>query len=75
MEIPAEFSGRVCKTKKGWLSINPRIESEIQKSWPDSYLDVVFENLNGKIETITVIVFESTEDCLAFRLRYGDDYV
>jgi hypothetical protein len=71
MNIPAEFSGRVFQTKVSGLGDTSKSLSRIIKSWPGSEIDVVYENL----KPIVVIVFESREDCLAFTLKYGKEYV
>ena len=70
MNIPAEFAGRVVKTRFGDSVRDRHSLSEVVKDWPESYIDVVYENL----KPIVVVVFESTEDCLAFKLKYGDRY-
>ena len=71
MKIPEEFVGRVCKTKLNGLTSCFKTLDKTVKEWPGSEIDVVYEN--GK--SIVVIVFESSEDCLAFKLKYGDQYV
>jgi len=71
MKIPAEFSGRVIKTRLGISNRNSKKVSEIQKEFLGSELDVIYESANA----IIVLVFETTEDCLAYKLKYGDDYV
>jgi hypothetical protein len=71
MNIPAEFSGRVYKTKISGITGNLKRLNEIAKEWQGSEVDVIYENS----KSIIVIVFESREDCLAFKLKYGDDYV
>lgn len=71
MIIPAELTGRVCKTRLSSMINLERKLSEIQKEFPVSEIDVVYENLRP----IIVLVFESTEDCLAFKLKYGNEYV
>ena len=71
MNLPAEFIGRVCKTKLTGLPSNFKKLSEIVKEWPGSEIDVVYE----KLTPVVVVIFESTEDCLAFTLKYGKEYV
>jgi len=71
MIIPVEFSSRVCKTRITILSANFKKLDEIKKEWQGSEIDVVYEN--GK--PIVVVVFETSEDCLAFKLKYGEIYV
>ena len=66
MEIPAEFSHRVYKTRFGPGVFSLRKLNEITNNWPGSEIDVIYENL----KPIIVIVFETQEDCLAFTLRY-----
>ncbi|MFI5405733.1 MAG: hypothetical protein ACHQ1D_04385 [Nitrososphaerales archaeon] len=70
MIIPDEFRGRVVKTRLNGLTTSFKRYDEIQKLWPESEIDVVYED--GK--AFVVVVFESTEDCLAFKLKYGDKY-
>jgi len=70
MIIPDEFSGRVVKTRLNGLFHSTKRLDEIVKSWPGSEIDVVYEGAKA----VVVIVFESTEDCLAFKLKYGDNY-
>jgi hypothetical protein len=71
MNIPAEFSGRVVKTRISGLNASFRKLDEIRKEWQGSEIDVIYENA----KPIVVIVFENTEDCLAFTLKYGKEYV
>jgi len=71
MIIPDEFIGRVVKTRMNGLTTSFKRYDEIRKTWPESEIDVVYED--GK--PFVVVVFESTEDCLAFKLKYGDEYV
>lgn len=70
MKIPDEFVGRVIKTNLTGLGSSFRKLDEIRKEWQGSEIDVVYENGSP----IVVIVFESTVDCLAFKLRYGEGY-
>jgi hypothetical protein len=70
MKIPDEFIGRVVKTRLSGLGSSSKRLTETVKAWPGSEIDVVYEN--GR--AIVVVVFESTEDCLAFKLKYGDTY-
>ena len=71
MDLPAEFVGRVVKTKLAGLPSNLKRISEIANEWGGSEVDVIYEDL----KPIIVVVFESTMDCLAFKLKYGGDYV
>jgi hypothetical protein len=71
MDLPAEFIGRVIKTRFGIFSGIMEKLSEIQKDFPGTYVDVVYENMTSK----RVLVFESNEDCTAYLLKYGKDYV
>jgi len=70
MIIPDELVGRVAKTRLSGAISGFRKLDEIRKLWQVAEIDVVYENL----DPIIVVVFESTEDCLAFKLKYGDDY-
>lgn len=71
MNISEGFSGRVYKTKTRAFNYQSKRIDEIMKGWSGSEIDVIYENLIP----IVVIVFESREDCLAFKLKHGDDYV
>lgn len=71
MNIPAEFIGRVLKTKFRRSNLDYGKVNQIQEEFPGSEIDVIYENLTP----IVVLVFESTEDCLVFTLKYGKDYV
>lgn len=71
MNIPDEFSYRVVKTRLSIMNNDFRKINEIVELWPGSQIDVIYENLRP----IVVLVFESQEDALAFRLKYGDEYV
>lgn len=70
MILPDEFVGRVAKTGVSGLGSSFRKLDEIRKEWQGSEIDVVYEN--GL--PIVVVVFESTMDCLAFKLKYGEYY-
>lgn len=71
MSYPDEFIHRVYKTHAQGLGGLPKRLGEIIKSEPDTYVDVIYENL----KSIIVIVFPTQEDCLAFTLKYGTNYV
>lgn len=71
MNIPEEFSGRVYQTKLGALTTDFRKINQIVKEWQGTEIDVIYKN--GR--SIIVLVFESREDALAFRLKHGDNYV
>ena len=71
MAIPSDFSNRVYRTRLSGLSNSLKKLDEITKQWPGSEIDVLYENL----KPIVVLVFESQEDCLAFTLKYGTNYV
>lgn len=70
MIIPDELIGRVCKTKMSGLNGSFSKLDQIRSEWQGSEIDVVYEN--GR--SIVVVIFESSEDCLAFKLKYGDMY-
>ncbi len=72
MNLPAEFVGRVVKTKLSGLTQSMKQQNQITESWPGSYIDVVYESAT---KMTVVIVFETTEDALAYKLKYGDNYV
>jgi hypothetical protein len=70
MNIPAEFTNRVFKTRfSGFFSTAKQL-TEIHNLAEGSEIDVIYED--GR--AIVVLVFESQEDCLAFTLKYGDKY-
>lgn len=71
MEYPAEFFHRVYETRMTGLSGHTKILSEIMNDNPGTEIDVVYENLRP----IIVLVFPTQEDCLAFTLKYGKEYV
>lgn len=71
MNIPAEFSGRVIKTRLNGLTTSLKKLNQITEAWQGSEVDVIYEN--GR--SIVVIVFETQEDALAFKLKHGDEYV
>lgn len=71
MNIPAEFAGRVIKTKLNGLTTSHKKLNQITNEWQGSEIDVIYEGTRA----IVVIVFESQTDALAFKLKYGDDYV
>ncbi len=71
MIIPEELSHRVCKTKLSGLGSSFNRLDQIRKEWQGSEIDVIYENARP----IVVVVFESPEDCLAFTLKYGNEYV
>lgn len=75
MNIPAEFSDRVCKTRLSGFNTSFEKLDEIRKEWPGSEIDVVYEGTGLTHEPVVVVVFETTEDCLAFKLKYGNKYV
>jgi hypothetical protein len=76
MSIPDEFIGRVCKTKLPGLISNYKKFDKIIEEWPGSELDVIYERVKShEVEARIVVVFETTEDCLAFTLKYGKEYV
>lgn len=70
MNLPAEFSNRVIHLRKIKAFYPLRLLSEIKKSAPNSEIDVVLENGSTKY----VLVFNSEEDCLAWKLKYGGKY-
>jgi hypothetical protein len=71
MVIPPHLEHRVCRTKlSGWCSSFQKLD-KIRREWQGSEIDVIYENSRP----IVVVVFESPEDCLAFTLKYGKEYV
>lgn len=70
MNIPAEFTHRVFKTRLSGLSASFKYLDEIRKEWQGSEIDVIYENARP----IVVVIFETQEDCLAFTLKYGNKY-
>jgi hypothetical protein len=76
MNIPDEFSGRVCKTKIAGAITNFKKFDKIREEWSGSDIDVVYEKVEGgDPKPLIVIIFKSTEDCMAFKLKYGNEYV
>ena len=73
MNIPEEFINRVVETNlRGLHTPATNKLYELLTEYKDSYIDVTYDD---KLISRIVIVFESTEDCLAFKLKYGKDYV
>ena len=70
MDLPVEFTGRVIKTGLTGLTRSFRLLDQIRSQWPESDIDVVYENGIP----IVVVVFEHTEDALAYKLKYGENY-
>jgi hypothetical protein len=71
MKYPAEFTHRIYRTRLGFLNNNAKTLSEITKDYPGTEIDVIYENL----KSVIVLVFETQEDCLAFTLKNGKEYV
>jgi hypothetical protein len=71
MSYPDEFLHRVYKTRLRGMHFNGKKLDEIIKNIPGSEIDVIYEDL----KPIVVIVFETQEDCLAFTLKHGTNYV
>lgn len=66
-----DIMSRTYKIKASLLDGYPTRLTESLKSNPGSYVDSLYENLR----LVYVIVFSTSEDCLAFTLKYGDYYV
>ncbi len=71
MEYPAEFSCRVYRTRLSGMTSSLKPLDKIVENYPGTEIDVIFEDL----KPIVVIVFPTQEDCLAFTLKYGKNYV
>jgi len=71
MSYPEEFLNRVYRTRVSGLGGSLKKLYEICTQNSESEIDVVYENL----KPIVVIVFATQEDCLAFTLKYGKNYV
>lgn len=71
MSIPAEFSGRVVRTGINGITGDLKKINKILEVWQGSEIDVIYENR----KSVIVLVFESQEDALAFKLKYGENYV
>ena len=71
MTIPTEFSNRVYRTRIKAIGGDLKKLDEITKQWPGSEVDILYEGINPTV----VLVFDSQEDCLAFTLKYGTNYV
>lgn len=68
---PEEFKHRVYKTKVSGMASSFKELNQIVAENPGSEIDVIYENL----KPIIVIVFPTQEDCLAFTLKKGSNYV
>ena len=76
MNVPDEFAGRVCKTRIAGVITNFKKFDKIREEWPGSEIDIMFEKVEGgEPKPLIVVVFESTMDCMAFKLKYGSEYV
>lgn len=71
MTYPEEFINRVYRTSLSRIGGSIGKLYEIHTQNPESEIDIVYENL----KPIVVIVFATQEDCLAFTLKYGKNYV
>lgn len=71
MNLPVKVIGRVCKTNLTSWNFSTKKESQIMEEFPGVEIDIIYENLIP----ILVLVFESTEESLAFILKYGKEYV
>lgn len=72
MNLPEEFKNRVFKTKLSPCTYyQDKKLSQILAEFSESEIDVLYENLRP----ILVLVFQSEIDLLAYRLKYGDEYV
>lgn len=65
-----EFSNRIIYLRKIHGNFPIRELSQIHKSAPNSEIDLVVENGNA----IFVLIFESEEDCLSWKLKHGGKY-
>lgn len=68
MNLPAEIIKPVCYLKSFGMGNTMKRADQIEKYWPGSCTDIVYENAGHCIISIT---FETPEDCLAFTLKYG----
>jgi hypothetical protein len=71
MVVPDELSGRIYRTRFTGRFTEIEKMNQLLKDWPNSELDVTYENL----QPVVYFIFESSEDCLAFKLKYGENYV
>jgi hypothetical protein len=75
MNLPEEFRHRVCKTKLSGFGTSFKRLDEIRKEWQGSEIDVIYEGIGLTHRPVVVVIFETSEDCLAFTLKYGNEYV
>ena len=75
MIISEKFTDRVCRTKLSGFSSSFKKLDEIAKEWPGSEIDVIYEGTGITHKPVVVVIFANSEDCLAFKLKYGDEYV
>lgn len=83
MNIPDKFSNRVLRLRKQAgvfeTAAYSGLDKLLEKEWPEAYTDVIYEsNIVGYQHSVNithVVVFETTEDALAFKIKYGDKYV
>lgn len=75
MNLPEEFRHRVYKTKLSGFGTSFIKLDQIRKKWQGSEIDVIYEGTGTNHRPVVVVVFETPEDCLAFTLKYGKEYV
>lgn len=68
--IPDEFKNRVLRTKFSGYSTTYEHIRKVAALTEETEIDVIYEN--GR--AVVVLVFETQEDCLAFKLKHGDKY-
>jgi hypothetical protein len=70
--LPKEFKNRVCRTKHSpyVYSLDKRL-GQILEEFSGSEIDILYENTHP----ILVLVFQSEIDLLAYKVKYGEDYV
>lgn len=81
MIIPDEFSRRVIYLKSGvsFFGATTKNFTKLLEEWPGSYTDILYESkivgYEHRIIIKHVIVFETDIDAVAFKLKYGGEYV
>lgn len=79
IEIPEEFRNLVFKTKS--LSYNDASELKklVNAEFNHVTLDYLYETVGSglkiKVNMHLMMVFETTEDAIAFKLKHGNKYV
>lgn len=70
MILPEQFPGRIYRTRFSALTSTFKDFDQIRDFAEGTEIGAIYENGHIKV----VIVFKTQEDCVAFKLKYGDKY-